>query len=473
MEALKLDTSFAKEIRQECGVDLLSCYQCKMCTSGCMVSDDMDYSPHAVIKMIQMGKRDEALSSSAIWLCASCETCTARCPQGIDFARAIDAMRAVSQREKRRPAVRNVPIFNKVAMYTIKKWGRMYEVGTTGGFNLLSGQPLKDIGLGAKLFMKGKLELLPSKSNYPKDLTTVKESKQAKEANTIAYFSGCALHSMGAELNMSSKAVAEKVGLKLEEPKDWVCCGATPAHSTSHLDATVLGIKNLALVERMGYDYLTVPCAACYSRFKTAAHDIGEDEKLKGEVAKEIGYEYGGSVKVENFVDTLFSKVGLDKVAENVEKKLSGLKAVSYYGCYLTRPPKVTGVKDPDDPTNMDELVGLTGATALNWSYKTKCCGGALGATMTDISLKMMEGILSDAKRVGADVIVTACPLCQVSLDLRQKAISRKWGEEYNFPVLYITQLLGLSFGSDPKELGLNKHITDPFKVLKERCVIA
>ncbi|MDI6800283.1 MAG: heterodisulfide reductase-related iron-sulfur binding cluster, partial [Actinomycetota bacterium] len=148
-------------------------------------------------------------------------------------------------------------------------------------------------------------------------------------------------------------------------------------------------------------------------------------------------------------------------------------KAVSYYGCYLTRPPKVTGAKDPDDPTNMDELVGLTGATPLDWSYKTKCCGGALGATETDISLKMMAEILSDAKRAQADVIVTACPLCQVSLDLRQKAISSRWGEEYNFPILYITQLLGLSFGSDPKELGLHKHITDPMATLKEKGALS
>ncbi|MDI6800140.1 MAG: 4Fe-4S dicluster domain-containing protein, partial [Actinomycetota bacterium] len=132
MEALKLDTSFAREIKEECGVDLFSCYQCKMCTSGCMVSSDMDHSPHALIKMVQMGKRNEVLSSSAIWLCASCETCTARCPQGIDFARAVDALRAIALRGKGPLKGRNVRIFNKVAMATIKKWGRMYEVGTTG-----------------------------------------------------------------------------------------------------------------------------------------------------------------------------------------------------------------------------------------------------------------------------------------------------------------------------------------------------
>ncbi|MDP3014564.1 MAG: heterodisulfide reductase-related iron-sulfur binding cluster, partial [Candidatus Subteraquimicrobiales bacterium] len=364
-EILRVDANFAKQIKEECGVNVFACYQCKRCTSGCPVSDEMDYPPHQIIRALQFGHKDLVLNSKTIWLCASCETCTTRCPQRIGVGRLMDTLRSMVLREEITPKLSTVPLFNRIALKSIEKYGRIYELGTTLAFNVRTGRVLKDVPLGIKLLLKRRLKLLPSWAHYPEKIDAIPTKATVKEPNKVAYFSGCSLHSIGSELNLSSQAVCRKLGLKIEEPENWVCCGTTPAHSTSHLLATVLPIKNLALVEKMGHSYMTVPCAGCFFRFKAATYDIERDSSLREEVAKEIGYNYADSVKIEHLIDTLVNKVGRKTIADKVVRELKGLKVVCYYGCFLTRPPEVTGAKHPEYPRNMDELMSALGIDCL------------------------------------------------------------------------------------------------------------
>jgi heterodisulfide reductase subunit B len=171
--------------------------------------------------------------------------------------------------------------------------------------------------------------------------------------------------------------------------------------------------------------------------------------------------------KVDHLLTTITEHIGYERVARAVVHPLEGLKVVCYYGCVITRPPRLTEVENYEYPTNMDRLVETLGAESLDWSYKTECCGASLSITKLDAAMSMTERILRDAKAVGADAVVVACPFCHVNLDSRQKQIEEQMDETLGLPVFFVTQLMGLAFGVDPKDLGLGKHFVDPSPVLR------
>jgi heterodisulfide reductase subunit B len=138
------------------------------------------------------------------------------------------------------------------------------------------------------------------------------------------------------------------------------------------------------------------------------------------------------------------------------------LKVACYYGCVLTRPPKVAQFDICENPQSMDSIIRALGGEPLDWSYKTECCGVSMTLTRSDIVLKLSSDILRAAKEVGAHAIAVCCPLCQANLDSRQIQIEEKYGVYYGIPIIYFTQLMGLAFGAFPRELGLEKLITSP-----------
>ena len=289
----------------------------------------------------------------------------------------------------------------------------------------------------------------------------------------MAYYPGCSQHASGSDYDLSARAVARKLGLDLVEPEGWVCCGAGAAHTKSRELATVMPMKNLALIEAEGLDRMTTPCTACFSRFKTAIHNVGRDEQLKQNVARETGYAYEGNVRVDNLVTTFHRQVGLDAIGANVAKPLKDLKVVCYYGCFLTRPPDIAEAEHPEYPMSLDDIMKKLGATSLDWSYKTDCCGASLMLTQTEVALDLTQKLLDKAKEVGAEAIVVACQFCQANLDTRQQQIERRSGNQYNIPIIYFTQLMGLAFGLDPKELALDKLFISPVELLKSKELLA
>jgi heterodisulfide reductase subunit B len=280
-----------------------------------------------------------------------------------------------------------------------------------------------------------------------------------------AYFPGCSLSSSGYDYNLSFKFVARVLGIDLVEVKDWVCCGASSAHATSHLLSVALPVLNLSHAERDGFDKLIAPCLACLSRFKAANIELEHDTDLKEKIHQVFDYKYQGKVKVYHPLE-VFLEIGLDRIREKIRKKLSGLKVACYYGCVLTRPPKIAQFDNVEDPQSMDSIVSTLGATPIEWSFKTECCGVSMTLTRSDIVLKLSNDILREAKEAGANAIAVACPLCQANLDGRQRQIEETYNVRYGIPILYITQLMGLAFGAFPKEVGVQKLITSPQEVL-------
>jgi len=278
-----------------------------------------------------------------------------------------------------------------------------------------------------------------------------------------AYYPGCSLHSTGSEYDVSFRAVCEKLGIEIEEPKGWICCGTSPAHSSSKLLSLALPFENLCLVEEMGMTDVVAPCASCFARLKTAVFEADEDAELAGQISEALDKPLPKNVRVFSPIEFFHGREGLDAA---VTKDLSELKVACYYGCLLTRPSKIMQFDECEYPMAMDELLHSMGITTLDWSYKTECCGGALAMTRTDVVLKLTHDILEEAKAVGANAIAVACPLCHVNLDTRQEEVERKYGVKYGLPIFYFTQLMALALGVAPDKLGFQKHFVSSDELL-------
>jgi heterodisulfide reductase subunit B len=281
-----------------------------------------------------------------------------------------------------------------------------------------------------------------------------------------AYYPGCSLHSTANEYDLSAQAVCKTLGIELEEIPDWNCCGATSAHSLNHELAIVLPLRNLAKAEEMGLD-VVAPCAACFNRLRHADSIAKSDPERMKAIADKFGIHYSGKTNILSLLQVI-SQIGEEEIRSHVKRELSGLKVAAYYGCLLLRPPKVIGFDDPENPTSMDRILLALGAEVVEWPYKIECCGASLSISKPEIVVKLTRDILSMAKRAGANCIATACPLCQGNLDMRQSDIEKKYGETYEIPIFYFTQLMGLAFGLWEGNLGLKKLLVSPDELLAQ-----
>ncbi|MHC4229552.1 MAG: 4Fe-4S dicluster domain-containing protein [Planctomycetota bacterium] len=155
-------SQLAEAVLSESGQNVNLCYQCMKCAAGCPISYEMDYKPAQLIHAIRLGMDDLVLNSKTMWLCASCETCTTRCPQEVDVAKVMDAVKITAIRRGIKPAIPQIASFYRAALANIKKCGRMYELGMIVGLKMRTFEFFKDAGLGMKMFKKGKLKMIPS-----------------------------------------------------------------------------------------------------------------------------------------------------------------------------------------------------------------------------------------------------------------------------------------------------------------------
>ena len=282
-----------------------------------------------------------------------------------------------------------------------------------------------------------------------------------------AYYPGCSAESTARDQYMSVNEVAKALNIELLEPKGWTCCGSTPAHHTDKVLSIALPAANLLMAKKMGLD-MVVFCAACYNRMKVANHEIRTNPEIRKEITDALGEDYDGSVKVHHFVEVLIKDIGVKKLLEAFTHSLDGLKVASYYGCLLVRPRDVTNFDDPENPTLMDSLITIMGGESIDWPHKVECCGGGFALSRTDIVLELSNSILGMAKTSGAECMSVACPMCQVNLDLRQSDINKAKNKDYQLPVVYISQLVGLCLGISAEKLGMDKCVVSPKPVIEK-----
>ena len=203
---------------------------------------------------------------------------------------------------------------------------------------------------------------------------------------------------------------------------------------------------------------MVAPCNACYLGLTRAQRYITDYPELGEQVAaglEAVGIQFKNRVRIRHPLDVLMNDIGTERIAGRVKHKLAGMKVACYYGCQIVRP--YSTFDDQQNPVMMDRLMAAIGAETVNWPLKTRCCGGSLSGTVPETGLRLSFILLKEAKKRGADVVATACPLCQFNLECNQGEMKRLFGESLELPVVYFTQLMGLAFGLAPRALGMQR----------------
>ena len=288
-----------------------------------------------------------------------------------------------------------------------------------------------------------------------------------------AYYPGCSGHGTSVEYEASTRAVCNALNMDLVEIEDWNCCGSTPAHSVSHELSGALAARNLMQAAKTGADCVISPCPSCSSNLKMARHRM-QNPAFKAKVdelldAPTPANADGGADLMETYsvLQAIVENVGVENIASRVTYPLEGIKVVTYYGCLLSRPAHVAKFDDPENPVSLDNIMKALGAEVLPFALKTECCGAAMGIPDVNIPGSLSGRILDTAKAVGAEAVVTACPLCHMNLDLRQRQAARISKKSFfGLPVFYYTQLIALAFGLPKNAMRLDKLAVNPYPLL-------
>jgi heterodisulfide reductase subunit B len=283
------------------------------------------------------------------------------------------------------------------------------------------------------------------------------------------YFPGCSCSAEGGAkaYDWSMRAVSKVLDFELIELDDWSCCGSTPSGSVDELGAFCLAARDLALAEKKGLDMVT-PCSACYVIFNRTNAYLKQYPRLKAKVDKALAagdLKYDVTIKVRHALDIIITDIGYDAIKAKVKKPLEGLKVAPYYGCQVVRPS--FGFDHPENPQSLEKLISSLGGEPTPFPLKTRCCGGSLVITEEDIALDLTRKLLESASSNGAECLITPCPLCQTNLDVYQSQVNKKFKTDYKLPVLFFTQLMGITFGVELKTLGLNTNVVSPDSVVQ------
>jgi heterodisulfide reductase subunit B len=272
----------------------------------------------------------------------------------------------------------------------------------------------------------------------------------------LGYYPGCALHGSSNDYEQSLRACLGALDVQLTEINDWICCGATAAHSLNHKLSLALPARNLALAERDGFKQVFAPCPLCSMQLLKVKKAVG-DEKVRRELSETVEADVRGDSLILNLIQ-IFEGVGLERLKACVKTPLESINAACYYGCLLTRPPDVVHFDDFEQPTSMEAVLAALGAKTVEWNYKTECCGAGMTMANEDAVLDLAHKILNNAAEHGANCVVVACPMCHVNLDMKQAAVERRYGKKLGMVVYYLSDLVGLALGLSPEQLGIGRH---------------
>jgi len=281
------------------------------------------------------------------------------------------------------------------------------------------------------------------------------------------FYPGCAMESSAVAYHDSLLSILDPLGLDLEEIKDWNCCGATEYLGINLIPAYSLISRNLALASSQanGADTVVAPCSACYLNLAKADHYMLERPVLGEKVnealqAGDLTYA-PGSLEIRHLLDIIINDIGLDVVEEKVSKPLKGLRVAPYLGCMVPRPDYNKRWSDYEYPDELDRLLAALGAEVIDFPLKTHCCGGHMPHISPPTAFELIRRLLHAADQYKADVMVTVCPMCQMNLDAYQQETNRHFNTHYHMPILFFTQLMGVAFGLDPKDIGFGKELVD------------
>ena len=256
----------------------------------------------------------------------------------------------------------------------------------------------------------------------------------------IAYYPGCTLRTKAKELDRYAREAAAVLGVELEELRDWQCCGGAYTSAKDEIATKLSSVRALAGARDMGSEGLVTVCSACYNVLKQTNHEIQSngDMAMRANNYMKLETPYSGETNVIHYLELLRDVVGFDKIAEKVVNPLKGKKVAAYYGCLLLRPGKVLKFDDPENPKIMEDFIRALGAEPVISPMRNECCGGYITLEDKALAKKRSTAVTESAKSLGADVIVTACPLCLYNLTKNS---------ETEIPTVYFTELLAEALG--------------------------
>ncbi len=289
--------------------------------------------------------------------------------------------------------------------------------------------------------------------------------------NRYFFYPGCSMESSAKAYMESLNTILEPLELTFEEIDDWNCCGATEYLGINLIPAYSLIARNLALAAKQKNNAngsgstrtVVAPCSACYLNLAKADYYMQERPSLGAKVNEALragGLQYTpGTLDVRHLIDVLVYDVGVETIRSKVVRPLTGLRVAPYMGCMLPRPDYKHRWSDHEHPTELDDLLRALGADVIDYPLTTECCGGHMTQIGPETAFELIRRLIADADDRGAQMMATVCPMCQMNIDAYQNEMNHYFHTDYHMPILFFTQLMGLAFGREPKELGIGVEL--------------
>ncbi|MFM8367748.1 MAG: CoB--CoM heterodisulfide reductase iron-sulfur subunit B family protein [Chloroflexota bacterium] len=289
--------------------------------------------------------------------------------------------------------------------------------------------------------------------------------------NRYLFYPGCSMESSAKAYMESLNTILEPLELTFEEIDDWNCCGATEYLGINLIPAYSLIARNLALAAKQKNNAngsgstrtVVAPCSACYLNLAKADYYMQERPSLGAKVNEALragGLQYTpGTLDVRHLIDVLVYDVGVETIRSKVVRPLTGLRVAPYMGCMLPRPDYKHRWSDHEHPTELDDLLRALGADVIDYPLTTECCGGHMTQIGPETAFELIRRLIADADDRGAQMMATVCPMCQMNIDAYQNEMNHYFHTDYHMPILFFTQLMGLAFGREPKELGIGVEL--------------
>ncbi len=290
--------------------------------------------------------------------------------------------------------------------------------------------------------------------------------------NKYIFYPGCSMESSAKAYDISLRAIKDTLNMDLVEVEDWNCCGATEYLGISLTPAYALIGRNLAIASNQsnGTKTLMASCSACYLNLAKADHYMAERPTLEQNVNKALAagnlHYKPGSLDIRHLLDVIINDVGLDYVESKVTRPLKGLRVAPYLGCMVPRPDYDKRWSDHEHPNELDRLLKALGAEVIDFPLKTHCCGGHMTQIGPSTAFELIRRLIASADQYKADLMVTVCPMCQMNLDAYQNEANAYFKTKYKMPIIFFTQLMGLAFGMEPKQVGFGLELVSAKQAL-------
>ena len=253
-----------------------------------------------------------------------------------------------------------------------------------------------------------------------------------------SYYPGCTLKNKAKDLDRYARASAKALGFELEEIENWQCCGGVYPLGSDEIATKLSSVRALNDAKEKGQALVTL-CSACHHVIKRVNDDMknNDDIRMRANNYMKLDAPYAGETEVLHFLEILRDKVGFDELKKKVVNPLKGKKIGAYYGCLLLRPGKVMAFDDPENPKIIEDFIRAIGAEPVIYPYRNECCGGYISLKEKEMAKKMCDKINESASGFGADMLITACPLCMYNLNKSTNGLN----------VYYFTELLAEALG--------------------------